>query len=94
MHVKNGKYGDFYFCPNGSHGTISLEKYKRLIANFKANKSEYRENTAYPGNDPLMTAIEMETIAMGGGIISELVKFYIDNPEQDQEDSWQDIRPY
>lgn len=88
MKIREGKYGPFYYCPNGNHGTISVKKYNTIIQkaiNNPINKS-----------DPLMIAIEQQTITLGGGIMTDLERFYIDNEAfyDNQDDFWQNQREY
>lgn len=28
MGIRRGKFGEFYYCTKGNHGTISVEKYE------------------------------------------------------------------
>lgn len=102
MTKRSGKFGIFYYCPD--HGTIS-EKVIELLAQIKEKSKEVNYNDKVENyrdvlnNDPLIAAIEKQTLAFGVQI-PELVKFGIDhnvhfpNSELDTEDDWTLMRPY
>ncbi len=85
MLIRQGKFGPFYYCPNGRHGTISVEKYKSISCKTV--------NYVPPTDDPLMISIERQIMSIGG-YMSDQDRFYIDNEQFDPENFWQDIRPY
>ena len=87
MRIRTGPYGEFYYCPHGNHGTISVAKYDAII------KSLPNEGLLIGEKDPLMHAIERTQAALGYGAMSDLERFYIDNPEYSEDDFWQDMRP-
>jgi len=88
MLIREGKFGPFYYCPNGNHGTISVAKYESIM------KQSSRAMQAQC--DPLMHDLEVQTIALGGGMLSDLERFYIDSEAyyDNPDDFWQNIRPY
>lgn len=88
MEIRQGKYGDFYHCPNGNHGTISVEKYKKIAASIP------QDGLPIGGSDPLMMAVERAQSALGYGAMTDLERFYIDSPVYDENDFWQDMRPH
>lgn len=88
MKIRQGKYGEFFYCPKGKHGTIAVNKYLKIKWSFWNEKGGYAKNK----HDPLMDAINMECSRFGS--ITELESFYIDSPECDPEDFWKDMRPY
>ena len=90
MKIRTGPYGDFYYCPQGSHGTLSVTKYRAILA---AHTSNEMARSTVP-EDPLMLAVERQTLTLGGGIMTDVERFYIDNLEYDPENFWQDSRPY
>lgn len=88
MQIREGKFGPFYYCPKGNHGTISVNKYKRIM--------RQRQDNIAVNHDTLMFAIERHTMTLGGGVMSDLERFYIDNDAyyDNQDDFWQNSRPY
>lgn len=95
MQTRKGKHGEFFYCPNGNHGTIGVTKYRELMDHFTATHKAGTD-IGYSGADPLMTAIEIQTMALGGGILPETERFFldIDVDEHPYYESWRDIRPY
>lgn len=93
MQTRKGRHGEFYYCPNGNHGTIGVAKYRELMEHFTIT---HKPDMGYSGSDPLMTAIEIQTMALGGGILPDIERFYIDNEAyyDDPDDFWQNHRPY
>ena len=91
MLTREGKFGPFYYCPNGNHGTISVAKHEAIMNQFKG------ANDGLPvgGHDPLMLAIERQTMVLGG-VMSDLERFYIDSEAyyDSPNDFWQTARPY
>lgn len=93
MAIRNGKFGQFYYCPNGRHGTISVEKYKRLV---RLCSEGHHVGGAPLTSDPLMTEIERQTVHFGG-ILTDLDRFCVDSESySDEEDyeMWEHVRPY
>ena len=92
MMIREGKFGPFYYCPNGNHGTISVAKYEAIMEQVTVKD----RLTTIDKHDALISAIEHQTVTLGGGVLSELEKFYIDNEAyyNDPNDFWQNMRPY
>lgn len=88
MAIRSGPYGDFYYCQYGNHGTISVEKYKKIAASIP------QEGLPIGGNDPLMMAVERAQSVLGYGAMTDLERFYIDSPVYDEDNFWQDARPH
>lgn len=88
MEIRQGKYGDFYHCPNGNHGTISVAKYNHIVNSLQKN------GLPIGGECPLMQAIERTQAGLGYGAMTDLERFYIDSPVYDENDFWQDMRPH
>lgn len=95
MLIREGKFGPFYYCPNGNHGTISVAKYEAIMKRF-AESATVNDGLPTGGYDPLMLAIERQTMALGGGVMSDLERFYIDSEAyyDNPDDFWQNARPY
>lgn len=88
MRTRTGPHGEFYYCPHGSHGTISVAKYDSIVKSFR------QDGLPIGGKDPLMQAVERTQAALGYGAMTDLERFYIDSPVYDKDDFWQDIRPH
>lgn len=88
MLIREGKFGPFYYCPNGNHGTISVAKYESIM--------KRSSNIPQGQFDQLMNELEVQTIALGGRVLSELERFYIDSEAyyDNPDDFWQSMRPY
>lgn len=91
MHVRDGKFGPFYYCPNGKHGTISVAEYESIMRRFAEN-----DGLPMGGIDPLVRGIERQTMALGGGFMTDLERFYVDSEAyyDDPDDFWQNQRAY
>ena len=88
MRTRTGPHGDFYYCQYGNHGTISVEKYKKIAASIP------QDGLPIGGSDPLMMAVERAQSALGYGAMTDLERFYIDSPVYDPDEFWQDVRDY
>lgn len=90
MKTRVGQYGLFYYCSNGNHGTISVDKYNNIMRQFPKN-----EDLPIGRNDSFMFGIERQTMALGG-VMSDTERFYIDNEAyyENSDDFWQNQRPY
>lgn len=101
MLIRNGKFGDFYYCPNSTptnkHGTISVLAWAAL----SGNHGLVRHNRPIPPPD-----IDFEVrrqMASFGAIPNELDLFVEGPPEDDwgdmldysdEPDHWSNMRPY
>ena len=93
MQVRGGRYGPFYYCPRGRHGTLSVAKYEELVARL----SGALQSTSAGGDlDPLMLAVERETLTLGGGLMPDTERFFVDCEAsyEDPDGFWQNVRPY
>ena len=85
MKTRLGRYGEFYYCPKGNHGTIGVNKYKSILKRYP----QEQEFKSYPKD--LLEIIDQECSKFFS--ITELESFYIDSPEYNPDDFWQDLRP-
>lgn len=88
MNIRNGKYGEFYYCTEGNHCTINVAKYNEIIGRFNAE-------LIATDNDPLQSAIEKQTLTLGG-VVNDMERMYVDCEASynEPDDFWQNIRPY
>jgi hypothetical protein len=83
---RKGKFGEFYCCPKSNpsdnHGTISV--------------GQQAYNTASRVSDSLTLAIERQTMALGGGYLTDIVRFVEGGQLAaiDDEDHWMNTRMY
>jgi len=89
MEKRDGKYGEFFYCPNGKHGTISVEKYNKVMSMFVIN-----DGLPIGRSDALLQAIERQTSFLGGGVLTDTERFFVDNEQYNPDEFWQDVRPY
>lgn len=86
MIQRSGKHGLFWCCPKSNpsdnHGTFSTRQQHYNTSFHKVSLSE---------PDPLMRAIERQTMALGG-YLTDLDRFVEGSP--DEEDHWMNGREY
>lgn len=87
MLTRSGKHGEFYYCPHGKHGTISVAKYNTIVASLS------KDGLPISGADQLTQDIERKQAILGLGSMTDIERFYIDSPAYDEDNFWQDIRP-
>ena len=92
MSIRNGKFGKFYYCPKGKHGTISVDKYNEIL---EKTGNVPDEHFSVWDKDPLMRAIENQDMSITG-VMTDREKFFIDNElyYENPDDFWQNVRPY
>ena len=91
MLTRNGPFGEFYYCRNGNHGTISVAKYNAIINSLP------NDGCPMDDGDLFMRAMERTYAELNCGPkteLEELALFYVDSPAYDEDDFWQDIRPH
>jgi hypothetical protein len=89
MKKRHGKFGEFLYCPNGQHGTISVEKYNKALSMLGIN-----DGLPMGREDALLQAIERQTMSLGGGVLTDTERFFVDNEQYNHDEFWQDVRPY
>lgn len=91
MGIREGKFGPFYYCPNGNHGTISVAKYESIVSRLPEP-----ERLPMSGECPLIAEIERQTMALGGGVMTDAERFYVDSEAyyDDPDDFWQNRDNY
>jgi hypothetical protein len=109
MQRRNGKFGYFYYCPvHGTISEKAVSALREYIRN-KAKELTTAKAVLYSGetnmsppmqdydseahNDILFSAIEKETAALDIHV-PDLVKFYIDYEDPDDEGHWMNARLY
>ena len=99
MQLRGGKYGNFYYCPAGAHGTISVDKYRTIVTNHTRmlQHMQHRSASIVPGHpgslDPLVDEINKQ------GYVSDEDSFLIDceayyNDPTDPRECWMAVSPY
>lgn len=95
MAVREGKYGPFYYCTAGKHGTISVEKYEKLVKVITPTGriSSYANIvTQTPREADPFSQIKLQTMQFQP-TATELEEWIVDG-DIDDPDNWQNLRPY